>query len=78
MNIETDDKVLAYINVEDLKDEDFLNNHYIMMCTKKVLSRKTPLERHIADHELTELLRLVLEKVIELLEARLTNGEMHM
>ena len=34
LNIEQDDNVLAYINVESLSDEEFLNNHYIMMCTR--------------------------------------------
>jgi DNA gyrase subunit A len=46
LNIEPDDKVLAYINVESLSDEDFLNNHYIMMCTKNGVIKKTPLEAY--------------------------------
>ena len=46
INIPQDDKVLAFINVLNLKDEDYINNHYIVMCTKQGIIKKTPLEAY--------------------------------
>jgi len=44
INIPQDDKVLAFINVLNLKDEDYINNHFIVMCTKHGIIKKTSLE----------------------------------
>ena len=44
INIEQDDKVMAYINTGDLKDEDYIKNNFIIMCTKKGVIKKTSLE----------------------------------
>ena len=35
------DKVMAYINTKDLKDQDYINSHFIVMCTKKGIIKKT-------------------------------------
>ena len=35
INIPSDDKVMAYINTKDLKDEDYINSNCVVMCTKK-------------------------------------------
>ena len=35
INLEPDDKVMAYLNVDNLKDEEYINNHFIIMCTKR-------------------------------------------
>ena len=56
INIEQDDKVKAYVVVKDLKDEDYINNNYIVMCTKGGIIKKTSLN-HIHVLELMELMR---------------------
>ena len=42
INIEQDDKVKAFINTQDLKDTEYVNNHYVVMATKKGQIRKHP------------------------------------
>lgn len=46
LNLPTDDKVRAYINVENLSKEEYINNHYIVMCTKRGVVKKTVLEAY--------------------------------
>lgn len=46
LNIEPDDKVKAYINLLDLKDYDYINSNYIVLCTKKGIIKKTTLEAY--------------------------------
>ena len=46
INIPSDDKIMAYINVDNLKDEEYINSNYILMCTKRVLLKKTSLESY--------------------------------
>ncbi len=46
LNIEGDDKVNAFIGIKDLKDEEFVNNHYLLFATKEGLIKKTPLEAY--------------------------------
>ncbi|MDE6630516.1 MAG: DNA gyrase subunit A, partial [Bacteroidales bacterium] len=46
LNIAADDKVKAYINVKNLKDEEYINNNYIVLCTKKGIIKKTTLEAY--------------------------------
>ena len=46
INIEPDDKVKAFICTQDLKDEDYINNHFVIMCTKKGQVKKTSLEQY--------------------------------
>jgi DNA gyrase subunit A len=46
LNIPTDDKVKAYINVKNLSEEEYINNHYIVMCTKRGIVKKTVLEAY--------------------------------
>jgi DNA gyrase subunit A len=76
LNIEPDDKVLTYINVESLSDEDFLNNHYIVMCTKNGIIKKTPLEQYSRPRA-NGIIAIGVREGDTLLEARLTNGENH-
>ena len=76
LNIEPDDKVLAYINVESLADEDFLNNHFIMMCTKNGVIKKTPLEAYSRPRT-NGIIAIGIREGDRLLEARLTNGNNH-
>ena len=76
LNIEPDDKVLAYINVESLSDEEFLNNHFIMMCTKNGVIKKTPLEAYSRPRT-NGIIAIGIREGDRLLEARLTNGNNH-
>ncbi|HZK03020.1 MAG TPA: DNA gyrase subunit A [Bacteroidaceae bacterium] len=46
LNIEPDDKVTAYINIETLNDSDFINNHYLLFCTERGVVKKTILESY--------------------------------
>lgn len=46
LNIPSDDKVRAYINVKSLSEEEYINNHYIVMCTKRGVIKKTVLEAY--------------------------------
>src|SRR5690554_1033040 len=46
INIEPDDSVKAFINTQDLKDEEYINSHYVIMATKKGQVKKTPLEQY--------------------------------
>ena len=76
LNIEPDDKVLAYINVEDLNNEEFLNSHYIMMCTKNGIIKKTSLEAYSRPRS-NGIIAISVRDGDQLLEAKLTNGENH-
>lgn len=46
LNIESDDNVNAYLRVKDLNDEEFINSHYIIFCTKNGIVKKTLLEQY--------------------------------
>lgn len=76
LNIEQDDNVLAYINVENLSDEEFLNNNYIMMCTRNGVIKKTPLEAYSRPRT-NGIIAIGIREGDKLLEARLTNGNNH-
>ncbi len=73
LNIEQDDKIMAYINVENLKDEDYINNNYIVMCTKKGVIKKTSLEAYSRPRT-NGIIAVGIREGDELLEAKLTNG----
>ena len=46
INIESDDKIKAVINVKDLTDENYINNNYIILCSEKGIIKKTSLEAY--------------------------------
>jgi DNA gyrase subunit A len=73
LNIESDDKVKAYINVNDLKDVDYVNNNFIIMCTKKGIIKKTSLEAYSRPRT-NGINAINIREDDELLEAKLTNG----
>jgi DNA gyrase subunit A len=73
LNIESDDKVRAIINLKDLKDEDYVNNNYIILCTKKGTIKKTSLEAY-SRPRLNGINAININEGDQLLEARLTNG----
>jgi DNA gyrase subunit A len=73
LNIESDDKVRAIINLKDLKDEEYVNNNYIILCTKKGTIKKTSLEAY-SRPRLNGINAININEGDQLLEARLTNG----
>jgi DNA gyrase subunit A len=74
LNIGKDDKVRAYINVKNLKDEEYLNNNFIIMCTKKGIIKKTTLEAYSRPRA-NGINAITVRDGDQLLEARLTNGK---
>ncbi len=71
--IPKDDKVRAYIIVEDLTDEEFLNNNYIMFATKRGLVKKTLIE-NFSRPRTNGINAITINEGDQLLEARMTNG----
>ena len=76
INIEQDDKVKAFICTQDLKDEDYINNHFVIMATKKGQVKKTSLERYSRPRS-NGINAITIKEGDELLEAKLTNGSSH-
>lgn len=74
INIESDDKVLAYINVKDLKDEEYINNNFIIMCTEKGVIKKTTLEAY-SRPRVNGINAITIREEDRLLEAKLTSGK---
>ena len=74
INIPQDDKVLAFINVLNLKDEEYINNHSIVMCTKYGIIKKTSLEAY-SRPRVNGINAITIREGDTLLEAKLTNGE---
>lgn len=73
INIESDDKVKAFICTQDLKDEEYINNHYVIMATKKGQVKKTPLEQYSRPRQ-NGINAITIKEEDELLEAKLTDG----
>ncbi len=74
INISTDDKIKAFVNVKDLTDEDYIQNNYIILCTKKGIIKKTSLEAYSRPRA-NGIIAINIREGDELLEANLTNGE---
>ena len=74
INIEQDDKVKAFINTQDLKDEEYINSHYVIMATKQGQVKKTSLEQYSRPRA-NGINAITVKEGDELLEAKLTNGE---
>jgi DNA gyrase subunit A len=74
INIPQDDKVKAYVKVQDITDEDYINNNYIVMCTKLGVIKKTSLEAYSRPRT-NGINAITIRENDELLEAKLTNGE---
>jgi DNA gyrase subunit A len=73
INIEPDDYVRAFINVKNLYDEDYINNNYIVLCTRKGIIKKTSLEAYSRPRA-NGVNAITVRDGDELLEARMTNG----
>lgn len=76
INIEQDDKILAYINVNNLTDPEYINNNYIILCTKKGIIKKTSLEAYSRPRQ-NGVNAITIREDDQLLEARMTNGSNH-
>jgi DNA gyrase subunit A len=74
INIEPDDQVLAYINVNDLKNEEYINSNYIIMCTTKGIIKKTTLEAY-SRPRVNGINAITIREGDQLLEAKLTSGK---
>ncbi|RMG76631.1 MAG: DNA gyrase subunit A [Bacteroidetes bacterium] len=74
LSLPKDDKIKAYIKVQDLKDEDFLNTHNIIFCTKLGRVKKTPLEAFSRPRS-GGINAITINEGDQLLEAKLTNGK---
>ena len=74
LNIEPDDKVKAYVNLLDLKDTDYINSNYIVLCSKKGIIKKTTLEAYSRPRQ-NGVNAITIKEGDQLLEAKLTNGE---
>ncbi|MFD0861401.1 DNA gyrase subunit A [Sungkyunkwania multivorans] len=73
INIEQDDKVKAFICTQDLKDETYINDHYVIMATKKGQVKKTSLEQYSRPRA-NGINAITIKDGDELLEAKLTTG----
>lgn len=73
INIEQDDTVKAFICTQDLKDEEYVNNHYVIMATKKGIVKKTSLEQYSRPRQ-NGINAIGVRDGDELLEAKLTTG----
>ena len=73
INIEQDDSVKAFICTQDLKDEEYVNSHYVIMATKKGIVKKTSLEQYSRPRQ-NGINAIGIREDDELLEAKLTTG----
>ena len=73
INIEPDDKIKTYLNVRNLKDEEYVNNNYIVLGTKKGIIKKTSLEAYSRPRT-NGVIAITVRDGDELLDAVLTNG----
>ncbi len=76
INIEPDDNVRAFINVQNLNDSDYINNNFIVLCTSKGIIKKTSLEAY-SRPRINGVNAITVRDGDELLEARMTNGQHH-
>ena len=74
VNIESDDKVKAFICTQDLKDKEYINSHNLIMVTKKGQVKKTSLEKY-SKPRVNGVAAITIKEGDELLGAQLTNGE---
>lgn len=74
INIEPDDKIMAYINTKDLRDTDYINSHYVVMATKNGTIKKTSLEAYSRPRQ-NGINAITIKEGDQLLEAKLTTGD---
>ena len=74
IQIDAEDKVKAFINVQNLTDQEYINNNYIVLCTSKGIIKKTALEAYSRPRQ-NGIIAINIREGDNLLEARLTNGQ---
>ena len=74
INIEPDDKIKTYLNVKNLKDEEYVNNNYIVLGTKRGIIKKTSLEAYSRPRT-NGVIAITVREGDELLDAVMTNGK---
>lgn len=74
INIEPEDNIKAFINVQNLTDEEYINSNYIVMCTKKGIIKKTLLEAYSRPRQ-NGVNAITIKDGDQLLEAKLTDGK---
>jgi len=74
IQIDAEDKVKAFINVQNLTDQEYINNNYIVLCTSKGIIKKTALEAYSRPRQ-NGIIAINVREGDNLLEARLTNGQ---
>ena len=74
IQIEPDDNVRAYINTKNLGDEEYINNNYIVMCTREGIVKKTKLKEYSRPRQ-TGVNAIVIREGDQLLEAKITSGQ---
>ncbi len=74
INIEQDDKIMAFINVNDLKNEEYIKSHNVIMATKNGVVKKTSLEAYSRPRQ-NGINAITIKEGDQLLEARLTTGD---
>lgn len=74
LNIPADDKVKAFINVKNLSDDEYINNNFIILCTKEGIIKKTTLEAYSRPRA-SGINAITIREGDVLLEAALTNGK---
>ncbi len=73
INIEPDDKIKTYLNVRNLKDEEYVNNNYIVLGTKRGIIKKTSLEAYSSPRT-NGVIAITVRDGAELIDAVMTNG----
>lgn len=77
INIEKEDTVKTFVNVKNLKDQEYINNNYIVLATKKGVIKKTRLEAYSRPRQ-NGINAIIVREGDTLLDARLTDGDMEM
>ena len=74
LNIEPGDVVTAYLRVKNLNDEEFINNHYVVFCTKDGVIKKTLLEQYSRPRQ-NGVNAITIREEDRVIEVRMTNGD---
>ena len=73
LNIDSDDNVTAYLRVKNLDDQEFINSHYVLFCTKKGIIKKTLLEQYSRPRQ-NGVNAIMIREDDSVIEVRMTNG----
>jgi DNA gyrase subunit A len=74
LNIDSDDKVTAYLRVKSLTDKEFINSHYVVFCTKNGYIKKTLLEQYSRPRQ-NGVAAISIREDDKVIEVRMTNGD---